>query len=182
VVLASLPFSAILLLMMWGLTRAFSDESHRKRALQYRPSPLIGDDRHHQGWRQRLSQAMHFPVRDQVYRFMDDTVKPAMEAVAAAARAGLGRGHRFEAGDMELTVNHGEQQDFLYRVILSGYLTPSFAAQQLRNQRYYRAEVHLFEGSQDYDLVGYSRKQIINDIISQYERHLQFLHLSRMHW
>jgi len=25
----------------------------------------------------------------------------------------------------------------------------------------------------------YSRKQIINDIISQYERHLQFLHLSR---
>ncbi len=41
-------------------------------------------------------------------------------------------------------------------MILSGYLTPSFAAQQLRNQRYYRAEVHLFEGSQDYDLVGYS--------------------------
>ncbi|WMR56994.1 BCCT family transporter [Stenotrophomonas maltophilia] len=180
VVLASLPFSAILLLMMWGLTRAFSDESHRKRALQYRPSPLIGDDRHHQGWRQRLSQAMHFPVRDQVYRFMDDTVKPAMEAVAEQLRGqGWDVATRFEAGDMELTVNHGEQQDFLYRVILSGYLTPSFAAQQLRNQRYYRAEVHLFEGSQDYDLVGYSRKQIINDIISQYERHLQFLHLSR---
>lgn len=180
VVLASLPFSAVLLLMMWGLTRAFSDESHRKRALQYRPSPLIGDDRHHQGWRQRLSQAMHFPVRDQVYRFMDDTVKPAMEAVAEQLRGqGWDVATRFEAGDMELTVNHGEQQDFLYRVILSGYLTPSFAAQQLRNQRYYRAEVHLYEGSQDYDLVGYSRKQIINDIISQYERHLQFLHLSR---
>jgi len=180
VVLASLPFSAVLLLMMWGLTRAFSDESHRERAQQFRPSPLIGDDRHHQGWRQRLSQAMHFPVRDQVYRFMDDTVKPAMEAVAEQLQ---GQGWevvtRFEAGDMELSVNHGEQQDFQYRVILSGYLTPSFAAQQLRNQRYYRAEVHLFEGSQDYDLVGYSRKQIINDIISQYERHLQFLHLSR---
>ena len=123
---------------------------------------------------------MHFPVRDQVYRFMDDTVKPAMEAVAEQLRGqGWDVATRFEAGDMELTVNHGEQQDFLYRVILSGYLTPSFAAQQLRNQRYYRAEVHLFEGSQDYDLVGYSRKQIINDIISQYERHLQFLHLSR---
>ncbi len=119
-------------------------------------------------------------MRDQVYRFMDDTVKPAMEAVAEQLRGqGWDVSTRFEAGDMELTVNHGEQQDFLYRVILSGYLTPSFAAQQLRNQRYYRAEVHLFEGSQDYDLVGYSRKQIINDIISQYERHLQFLHLSR---
>ncbi|AEQ94979.1 high-affinity choline transport [Xanthomonas oryzae pv. oryzicola BLS256] len=37
----------------------------------------------------------------------------------------------------------------------------------------------LYEGSQDYDLVGYSREQIINDIIDQYARHLQFLHLTR---
>ncbi len=103
-----------------------------------------------------------------------------MEAVAEQLRGqGWDVATRFEAGDMELTVNHGVQQACLYRLILSGYLTPSFAAQQLRNQRYSRAEVHLFEGSQDYDLVGYSRKQIINDIISQYERHLQFLHLSR---
>uniref|UniRef100_UPI002E7A59BA hypothetical protein n=1 Tax=Stenotrophomonas sepilia TaxID=2860290 RepID=UPI002E7A59BA len=54
-------------------------------------------------------------------------------------------------------VNHGEQQDFLYRVILSGYLTPSCAAQQLRNPRYYRAEVHLFEGSPGYERVGVGR-------------------------
>jgi len=39
--------------------------------------------------------------------------------------------------------------------------------------------VHLYEGGQDYELFGYSRQQIINDIIDQYERHLQFLHLTR---
>jgi len=44
-----------------------------------------------------------------------------------------------------------------------------------RDQEALVAHLHL----KDYDLVGYSRKQIINDIISQYERHLQFLHLSR---
>jgi len=27
--------------------------------------------------------------------------------------------------------------------------------------------------------VGYSKEQIINDILDQYERHLQFLHLVR---
>lgn len=50
---------------------------------------------------------------------------------------------------------------------------------EINNRRYYRAEVHLSEGSQDYDLVGYTKEQIINDILDQYERHLQFLHMVR---
>jgi choline/glycine/proline betaine transport protein len=59
---------------------------------------------------------VHFPSRDEVYRFMDDTVKPGDEAVAEQLRGqGWDVATRFEAGDMELTVNHGEQQDFLYR-------------------------------------------------------------------
>ena len=35
------------------------------------------------------------------------------------------------------------------------------------------------DGSQNYDLVGYSKEQIINDILDQYERHMQYLHLVR---
>ncbi|WP_422506708.1 choline BCCT transporter BetT [Stenotrophomonas sp. GZD-301] len=180
VVLASLPFSVVLLLMLWGLTRALGEESQRKKASQYSPTPLIGQSRHQRGWRQRLTQAVHFPVRDEVYRFMDTDVRPAIEAVAAQLREqGLDVQTSFEPGQMELVVDHGEQQVFRYQVVMRGYLTPSFAAQRFRNQRYYRAEVHLYEGGQDYELVGYSRQQIINDIIDQYERHLQFLHLTR---
>jgi len=180
VVLASLPFSMVLLLMLWGLTRALGEESQRRKASQYSPTPLIGQSRHQRGWRQRLTQAVHFPVRDEVYRFMDTDVRPAIEAVAAQLREqGLNVQTSFEPGQMELVVDHGEQQVFRYQVVMRGYLTPSFAAQRFRNQRYYRAEVHLYEGGQDYELVGYSRQQIINDIIDQYERHLQFLHLTR---
>ncbi|MGA6149357.1 choline BCCT transporter BetT [Stenotrophomonas sp. NPDC077461] len=180
VVLASLPFSVVLLLMLWGLTRALGEESQRRKASQYSPTPLIGQSRHQRGWRQRLTQAVHFPVRDEVYRFMDTDVRPAIEAVAAQLREqGLNVQTSFEPGQMELVVDHGEQQVFRYQVVMRGYLTPSFAAQRFRNQRYYRAEVHLYEGGQDYELVGYSRQQIINDIIDQYERHLQFLHLTR---
>ncbi|MGH8036878.1 MAG: choline BCCT transporter BetT [Stenotrophomonas sp.] len=180
VVLASLPFSVVLLLMMWGLTRALGEESQRRKASQYSPIPLAGQSRHQRGWRQRITQAVHFPVRDEVYRFMDTDVRPAMEAVATQLREqGLDVSTHFEPGQMELVVDHGEQQVFRYQVVMRGYLTPSFAAQRFRNQRYYRAEVHLYEGGQDYELVGYSRQQIINDIIDQYERHLQFLHLTR---
>ncbi|WP_313347624.1 choline BCCT transporter BetT [Stenotrophomonas sp.] len=180
VVLASLPFSVVLLLMMWGLTRALGEESQRRKASQYSPVPLAGQSRHQRGWRQRITQAVHFPVRDEVYRFMDTDVRPAIEAVATQLREqGLDVHTHFEPGQMELMVDHGEQQVFRYQVVMRGYLTPSFAAQRFRNQRYYRAEVHLYEGGQDYELVGYSRQQIINDIIDQYERHLQFLHLTR---
>ena len=180
VVLASLPFSVVLLLMIWGLTRALAEESQRRKASQYSPIPVVGQSRHQRGWRQRITQAVHFPARDEVYRFMDSEVRPALDAVAAQLREkGLNVETRFEPGDMQLTVDHGEQQVFTYQVVMKGYLTPSFAAQRFRNQRYYRAEVHLYEGGQDYELVGYSRQQIINDIIDQYERHLQFLHLTR---
>jgi choline/glycine/proline betaine transport protein len=39
--------------------------------------------------------------------------------------------------------------------------------------------VYLSEGSQEYDLLGYTKEQIIADILNQYERHMQFLHLKR---
>ena len=188
VVLTSLPFSLILLLMMWGLHKAFYLESQRQRARLHSPMPAAGrSSRHGGGWRQRLSQAVHFPSRDEVYRFMDSRVRPAMEDVVAQFRE---KGLRVDTAlddshaSLSLEIGHGEEHPFLYRVVMRGYFTPSFAiaglqARNLNNRRYYRAEVHLAEGSQDYDLVGYSKEQVINDILDQYERHLQFLHLVR---
>ncbi|MCX0324801.1 hypothetical protein, partial [Klebsiella pneumoniae] len=45
--------------------------------------------------------------------------------------------------------------------------------------RYYRAEVYLKEGGQNYDVMGWNQEQLINDILDQYEKHLHFLHLVR---
>jgi choline/glycine/proline betaine transport protein len=42
---------------------------------------------------------------------------------------------------------------------------------------YYRAEVHLNEGGQDYDIMGWAEEDIIADMIDQYERHRHFLHI-----
>lgn len=58
VVLTSLPFSLILLLMMWGLHKAFVMESQRKIAQLYSLAPVSGSRRG--GWRQRLSRAVHY--------------------------------------------------------------------------------------------------------------------------
>ena len=44
---------------------------------------------------------------------------------------------------------------------------------------YYRLETFLLEGSQGNDLMDYSKEQVIIDILDQYERHLNFIHLHR---
>ena len=186
VVLTSLPFSLILLLMMWGLHKAFYLESQKQIAQMHSLAPVSHSRRG--GWRQRLSQAVHFPSRDEVYRFMDTTVRPAIEEVSAVfLEKGLNVVTQPDPANdnVSLEIGHGDEHPFIYQVQMRGYFTPSFARggfgkkEQLRNRRYYRAEVHLAEGSQDYDLTGYTKEQIINDILDQYERHMQFLHLVR---
>ncbi|WP_288478661.1 BCCT family transporter, partial [uncultured Pseudomonas sp.] len=188
VVLTSLPFSVVVLLMMWGLHKALHLESQRQRARLHSLAPVATNGKaRHGGWRQRLSQAVYFPSRDEVYRFMDSTVRPAMEEMVEVSREkGLVVETQFDStnANLQLTIGHGEEHPFIYQVIMQGYFTPSFARAgigglHLKNRRYYRAEVHLTEGSQDYDLVGYNREQILNDMLDQYERHLQFLHLVR---
>jgi choline/glycine/proline betaine transport protein len=130
---------------------------------------------------------VHFPSRDEVYRVMDTLVRPAIADVSAVfVEKGLSVVTQEDpsADSVMLEIGHGEERPFIYQVLMRGYFTPSFArggmgTRELKNRRYYRAEVHLSEGSQDYDLVGYSKEQVINDILDQYERHLQFLHLVR---
>ncbi|WP_407316611.1 choline transporter BetT [Pseudomonas sp. nanlin1] len=187
VVLTSLPFSLILLAMMWGLHKAFYTESQRKIAQLYSLAPVSASRTGRGGWRQRLTQAVSFPSRDEVYRFLDTLVRPAIaEVTAVFAEKGLSAVTQEDLSHdhVSLEIGHGEERPFIYQVQMRGYFTPSFARggmgnQELKNRRYYRAEVHLSEGSQDYDLVGYSKEQIINDILDQYERHMQFLHLVR---
>src|SRR5699024_11411282 len=43
---------------------------------------------------------------------------------------------------------------------------------------YYRAEVYLNEGGQDYDVMGWTEDEVIGDILDQYERHRLFLHIA----
>ncbi|WP_181276617.1 choline BCCT transporter BetT [Pseudomonas aeruginosa] len=188
VVLTSLPFSLILLLMMWGLHKAFYMELQRQRARSHSLAPLMsGNGKRSGGWKRRLSQAVHFPSRDEVYRFMNDVVRPAISEVSEVFREkGLAVDAQLDPGNasLSLEIGHGDQHRFLYQVLMRGYFTPSFARAgmgglHLKNRRYFRAEVHLAEGSQDYDLMGYTKEQIINDMLDQYERHLQFLHLVR---
>jgi choline/glycine/proline betaine transport protein len=84
-----------------------------------------------------------------------------------------------------LEVYHGNEVDFVYSVQERSHSLPdaSIVAKDqvdaIVDGSFSRAEVHLAEGGQDYDVMGWSEEQIIVDILNQYEDHLHFLHTVR---
>ncbi|HCA6395229.1 TPA: BCCT family transporter [Pseudomonas aeruginosa] len=137
------------------------------------------------GWQRRLRNIAMFPRRSHVNRFITDVARPACEDVAAELRK---QGYEVQVQDGEdgrvrLEVSHGGEVDFIYEVRPRAFTTPSFVMRDTEDssesRKYFRAEVHLQEGGQDYDIMGWSRDGVIGDILDQYERHMHFLHVVR---
>ena len=80
-------------------------------------------------------------------------------------------------------VSHNDLLDFTYAVHAQEYTRPSLSdrdhGKMDDDAKYFRAEVHLHEGGQDYDIMGWSRDDVIGDILDQYERHRHYLHIVR---
>jgi len=175
---SAFPFTIVMILMCWGLLKAMRlDATKRSILREARLLPGTGED-----WRMRLKMLAHNPLKVEVVGFIEQKVLPAFEDVAGELRkqdlpVEVTRG---EDGRAWLRVGHGEEMDFFYSVRPQPYEPPTFALQDPRRRvsegtRYYRAEVYLREGGQDYDAMGWSKVQLIHDVLDQYERHRQFL-------
>lgn len=185
-VVAGLPFSLVLVVYMISMWICLRQEGNKRKATQIDKAMVLDDGRN---WRNRLSRLVDFPSAKTALRFMIKTLQPAMLEVAHELQE---KGIETKLTEdkekhvFKLEVLHGEEVDFLYEVRLIEAIKPVFALGQAGNiaprseqDKYYRAEVFLSEGSQDYDIVGYTKEQIIIDILNQYERHMQFLHFER---
>jgi choline/glycine/proline betaine transport protein len=90
-----------------------------------------------------------------------------------------------ESNMLSLSVQHGSEYSFVFGVKCEKYRQPSYSPDNEETQDnddehiYYRAEIHLAEGGQDYDIMGWTKQAVINDMIDQYHTHLHFLHLLR---
>jgi choline/glycine/proline betaine transport protein len=176
---SALPFTVVLVFVCWGLLRALRTDAAKRSSLQFARTHSAADG---QTWQQRIRTLVHQPDRSEVDRFMEETARPALRQVAEELR---GRGVQTavvdgEDGRTALDVLHGQERDFRYVVRPRPYEPPSFVlgdtrARRAQELRYFRAEVHLGEGGQDYDVMGWSRDALIHDVLDQYERHLHFL-------
>ena len=182
---SALPFAVIMILMCWGLVRALRIEAVKRLSLR-RARVMPRGSYAARGWQSRLANVIHQPDRAEVERFIQAVVKPALTEVVEELKKQNLDAHvgEDEEGKAWIEVRHGDEIDFFYSVHPRPHEPPSFVLRDTRPRRaealkYYRAEVHLREGGQDYDITGWSSADVINDILDHYERHLHFLHAVR---
>ncbi|MFS0826921.1 BCCT family transporter [Pseudomonas phoenicis] len=177
---SALPFTIALLFSMRGLLKALKLDATKRglrhQALAISPTASRGAS----NWQRRLRTLAMFPRRSHVLRFISDVGLPACQSVAEEWRR---QGYEClveqgEEGDVTLKVGPSEDT-FVYQIRPQAYAMPSFVTSDTdgEERKYFRAEVHLREGGQDHDVMGWSKDEVIGDILDHYERHLHFLHL-----
>ncbi|MBD2837097.1 choline BCCT transporter BetT [Pseudomonas sp. JM0905a] len=182
---SALPFAIVLLAATWGLLKALRLDA-TKRGIRYQALNLSRPaQRQHGGWQRRLRNILMFPRRSHVTRFIDEVVRPACQEISEELRK---QGYTVdvqngEDGRCKLNVGHGAEVDFSYEVRPRALPLPAFVSrdgeESQDSRKYFRAEVYLREGGQDYDVMGWSRDEVIGDLLDQYEKHLHFLHVVR---
>ncbi len=183
---SALPFSAILLVAIWGLLKALHVDSTKRVLRQQSAVHYSRQKTSTGGWQRRLRSMVMFPRRSHVNRFIDEVALPAFEEVAEELRK---QGYTVEVESREdsrcrLEVQHNVEFNFVYEIRPRAYVRPDFMAseddeEEREERKYFRAEVYLLEGGQDYDIMGWSRDEVIEDILDQYEQHMHFLHVVR---
>ena len=180
--LSALPFTLIMLLICWGLLKALHLDVIKMNALQVaRITPrAIQNPR---SWQQRLGLIMHYPhSHSEVIKFIRTQVRKAFHSIQSEfERRGLTVEILEVEDGLELRVDHQNEINFVYQVILRETFPPSFMAdQEIDSIEYFQAEVFLKEGGQNYDVMEWTQEDLLQDIIDQYERHLHFLNLVRL--
>ncbi len=189
-VIMGLPFAFVIILVMIGLYRSLRVETFRIESVeQSLPGSLSVRTGGNRGvdwsWHHRLSRVLRFPGEDRVREFGREVVLPSFNEVVEEMRAqGIdarcGPVDDTEDCDMyELEVGADHAHPFRYQVWRRKVAVPSFGLTLPRTEdEYYRMEVYLDGGSgQGYDIMGYTKDQVIEDILDHYEGHLTFLQL-----
>ncbi|WNC72838.1 BCCT family transporter [Thalassotalea psychrophila] len=178
---AALPFSIVLLLAIFGLLRALQIESAKKESLLVNAMPTNYYQDADQ-WREKLDNLVSHPDKKNATKYIEGKVLKAFTKLKEQfENNGISAEIEQSQNGIKILVNHGTEHDFAYGVHKTMHTQPDFATDDESDidEMYYRAEVHLMEGGQDYDIMGWSEIAIINDVIDQYQKHMHFLHLLR---
>jgi len=183
---SALPFAIVLLLAIIGLIKALRVEAFKQESQLITAIPNTSNESNN-NWQVRLKNIVDFPNKNNVNKFIDQIVAPSLALVAKELQENNIDVQISAENGLSFIVGHGEEQTFVYRVLARKYSQPDFVTENNvteskdddDEQSYYRAEVHLVEGGQDYDIMGWSKTAVINNVIDQYHKHLHFLHLLR---
>lgn len=178
---SALPLIIVMFLVCYGLMKALHAEPSVRgvRPIATSSVPVASGSK---AWQSRLKAMLGRFKEGEAQAYLETTARQAMDEVLAQLTTQniLHAGIEAEENLIRLTAGQGEEFDFLYEIKLREYSLPSVAFPELPTKKsernYWRAEVTLLEGAQQYDVAGYSKEELMSDILTQFENHLHLLH------
>lgn len=178
-ILSALPFTFALMFAIYGLFKTLRVDVLKQESRNFSNMPISQMSK---SWQDRLRVIIELPGKKDGYKFINSVVEPAfLQLKLEFEKNGLTANIQQNNAEnfIKLVVGLGDELDFVYGVKLVKRTTPDYTQALDGDDIYYRAEVFLNEGGQDYDILGWGEATIINDAIEQYRRHMQFLHTIR---
>lgn len=147
-------------------------------------------------WKERLGRMFRHqderlrrprPQKDDVLRFLEETVTPALRDIAAELdRHGREAEVDVGPGEVSITVYDGDREEFYYAVKARTFRKATFAFPEMPlgdeeddEERYHRAVVSTLQGPQNYGIMGYGKEQVIASFMHEYDRQLRWQKPSR---
>ncbi len=178
VIVSAFPLIFILLLACYTLFKALRNDSLLQHNVQQHTGALQFSESN-LDWTSRLDTLLDHPLHSRAQEFIAQVAQPGLRALCEQLeQRGLNAELQVEPERVRMVIYKEGAENFAYGIRLREYAVPHFSS-QYASGKYFRAEVFLHQGGQQYDVFGFTQKQIIADAISQYERHLHFLHLSK---
>lgn len=179
---SALPLIIVMLLVCYGLMKALNAEPSVRGVRPIATSSVPVAAAGSKAWQLRLKAMLGRFREGEAQDYLATTARQAMDEVLAQLTTQniLQAGIEEDENLIRLTAGQGEEFDFLYEIKLREYSLPSVAFPELPTKKsernYWRAEVTLLEGAQQYDVAGYSKEELMSDILTQFENHLHLLH------
>ncbi len=159
-VIMGLPFAFVLVLVMISLHRALLIEE--------------GEDEMLQPFQDRIRRILAAPNVARAAQYRDEILIPTLQRVATELGAGgmQATSTRQAPGVVRLEVKPEGYPAFRYEVHQEEGVVPTYGTRPPgADDRFVRLEVHLNDAPQGYDVLGYSKRELLEDVFSKYEQH-----------
>lgn len=173
-IISAFPIIVVICIGGWGFIKSLHQDYLHQEIVQNHQT-VIQYSEASTNWKERLDNILTHPKEELAKSFLTQTVLSSLTELK----------NEFESKGFKSNVIHGDSsvalnvskdnaRDFKYEVKLRTFDIPEHIDSEVDD--YYRAEVFLISGGQQYDIYGYTKQQLMADAITQYEKHVQYIH------
>ena len=180
--IVALPFAMLMLIMCFSLWRGLNAD-HKYFTTAVTPSSVYwsGDN-----WQDRLERMLNQTQEQDILKFLKTTALPAMrelgEELSDKYSLSVDIQTHFDREEpaVEFTIHKESLRDFMYGIKtikreVSEQLIKDGHLPHIRHNVTYEPYTYFFDGRSGYDVQYMNRRELIADILKQYERYLNLL-------